>query len=212
MVQGEKRPISVVAPWSTRVEAGACLALTGPFDSGPRSALRLVAQLDSRSSGTVELVGDRGVLEPSEADWAAFRRRVLYLPAFAQLILCAPRKFWSVLRSEHRVAVRTWNPPADENEAAVLALEIAADLRPGAVLVDTGALIRSDVLRRRWVDAVRSVLLSGSCALLVGQDERLLASVANRVEVWLDGRVVGEGTPETLLGAAHDEARLREPR
>jgi Fe-S cluster assembly ATPase SufC len=54
---------------------------------------------------------------------------------------------------------------------------------------------------------VRALKGDGRSVVLVGQDERVLAAVADRVEVWLDGVVVADSAPEGFLGAAISAAR-----
>ena len=201
-MNGPKRPVTVVAPWDTVVPPGTCLALTGPADCGARAALRLLSGLDRASSGTIEWVGAAGEIVATASEWRTFRRHVLFLPALAHLIATDP----DGLRSRFpEVGVST--TVATGEGGLVAALDAAARWSASAVLIDAGGLLRDAGLRRRLVDAVRALKQAGRAVVLVGQDERLLAAVADRVEVWLDGVVVGDGPPEGFLAAATSAAR-----
>ncbi len=202
VVNGPKRPVTVVAPWDTAVPPGTCLALTGPADSGVRAALRLLSGLDRASSGTVEWVGSTGDVVAEASDWRTFRRHVLFLPALAHLLAADPEG----LRSRFPEVVTSDARTSPDGDLAV-ALDLAIGWSASAVLVDAGGLLPNAGIRRRLTDSVRALKRTGRAVVLVGQDERLLAAVADRVEVWLDGVVVGDGPPEGFLAAATSAAR-----
>ncbi|WP_156759386.1 ABC transporter ATP-binding protein [Microbacterium karelineae] len=202
---------------------GELLALVGPSGCGKTTALRAIAGLERAVTGTIR-IGDR-VVASSGTHIPPERRRVGWVPQGATLFphLTAAENVAYGLRSvaSRRLAKRRADDPEarrlldlvgldssarrfpDElsgGQAQRVALARALASRPDLVLLDEpfGALdpLLRDELRastRQWLHA------EGMTGVIVTHDQREALSVADRIAVMSDGRVLQQDTPRGVF-------------
>jgi ABC-type hemin transport system ATPase subunit len=211
----EGRELAIVEAFDVVVEPGSAHGLTGPLDSGWRSVLRLIAGLDPRSAGRVDLAPGLAVEE--------FRQEVVLASALAPLL---ERDLGRVVRDLGRLgatrrrrcgrasarALRdaagvTASGPAGRAERLRLCLALAASMRPAHVLLEVEPRPDSHDDRRALLDLLRRICASGTGVLVGTRDEVLLAALARSVTILEDGRVLASGPPESVIPAACALAR-----
>jgi ABC-type sulfate/molybdate transport systems ATPase subunit len=198
------------------VERGEAVGLTGPLDSGWRSFLRLAVGLDPATEGTVELEGP-----PRERP--ELRQEVVLASALDPLLDaapgCVPRIFRMAASRRRRVRAATWpaivagagvestRGPWTRGERIRLCVALASALAPACLLLEVEPLLETPEERAALAGLLRAVVAAGCGVVLGTRDELLLAEVAARVLIFLDGEVLAEGTPQAVLTAAWRRTR-----
>ncbi len=209
----------VVKDVSFVVPPGHVIGLTGPTDAGYRALLRVIAGLDARSAGTIELLPAPGAAVPPPFGSTLYRQEVLHAPAILPLVgsmgrqlqlqlisLAASRRRRvqaidaASLRRLASVDPRRATSDLTLAERSRLGLALAWSLRPSHVLAELDGVSADD--RDRAVDLLRRMAAAGVGVVLATQDEPLLASVASRILVFMDGEVAADGAPLDVIPAA----------
>ncbi|MGI8479551.1 MAG: ABC transporter ATP-binding protein [Gaiellaceae bacterium] len=200
------------------VERGETLALVGPSGAGKTTVLRVVAGLLRPESGTVTL--DEAVLLDTERgiDVAPEHRRVGYLfqeyALFPHLDVAGNVRFGARgntrveellerFRISHVARARVHELSGGERQRVALARALARD--PGVLLLDE-PLSALDTHTRSGVRAELRELL-GSLnlpTLLVTHDFEDAATLAHRVGVISEGRILQLGSPSELVSIPAD--------
>jgi molybdate transport system ATP-binding protein len=207
-----------VASAELTVEPGETLALVGPSGAGKTTTLRVVAGLLRPESGAVVL--DRTVLLDTErgVDVASEHRRVGYLfqeyALFPHLDVLGNVRFGARGRSKvddllerfrigHLARARVRELSGGERQRVALARALARD--PAVLLLDE-PLSALDAHTRAGVRAELRELLHelGLPTLLVTHDFEDAATLADRVGVISEGRVLQLGTPTELASVPAD--------
>lgn len=194
-IEGLRRP--GLAPVDLHVEAGTCVAVTGPSGSGKSLFLRAIADLDP-TEGEVFLDGVRRS-EMAAPDW---RRRVGYL--------AAEPAWWAATAAAHF--------PAPVAEARIRQLGLTAEIldrpvrdlstgerqrlallrvlarEPRVTLLDEPTSALDADSRRQAETVLRDGLAGGRVLLLVTHDRELAARLAGR-HLDVESGVVRERTP-----------------
>ncbi|MFJ5228458.1 ABC transporter ATP-binding protein [Kitasatospora sp. NPDC088391] len=211
----------VLHPVDLALAAGECVALLGHNGSGKSTLLRVAAGRDLPTAGTVRFDG----LLMNEND-PRVRARVAVV---GDTVACYPdltvREHLLLVAVAHGVAdAADWVDQVLENRS----LTERADALPSALssgqlqaLLLACALVRPrDLLlldepeqrldpeaRRSLADLLKAELADGVAVLLVTHHTDLAREVADRVVMLEDGRVLRQGTPTEVLGAAPAGAR-----
>lgn len=210
----------VVKDVSFVVLPGRCTGVTGPVSDGGRALLRLVAELDPRTTGKIELLR-RPDEPPIPDDDPAFRRQEAPLAtSFAPLLDRGVAEALREIRSFGATRRRRVVPPGPAELSAVadvrgtdpnswsaaervrLCVALAWSLRPRVLLLDLPGTGGPAAERRALVALLRRVMDAGIGLLVATQDERLLAATARTVLLLFDGVTTAEGPPEEVLPAA----------
>jgi molybdate transport system ATP-binding protein len=209
---------SFVASAELNVARGETLALVGPSGAGKTTTLRVVAGLLRPESGTVTV--DQTVLLDTERghDVAPEHRRVGYLfqeyALFPHLDVVGNVRFGARDRSSvndllerlrigHLARARVSELSGGERQRVALARALARD--PAVLLLDE-PLSALDAHTRAGVRAELYELLHslGLPTLLVTHDFEDAATLADRVGVISDGRVLQLGSPVELVSTPVD--------
>jgi iron(III) transport system ATP-binding protein len=201
------------------VERGEFLALLGPSGCGKTTALRVVAGFERPHAGSIEIGGDRvydatasgGRWVPPEGrrvgmvfqDYALFP----HLSVARNVAFGLPR---TAANREARVASalatvglaglgqRTPDQLSGGQQQRV-ALARALAPQPEVILLDEPFSNLDADLRAAVREDVRQILrMAGMTAVLVTHDQEEALSIADRVAVMLDGKIVQVGSPEEL--------------
>ncbi|MBV8446003.1 MAG: ABC transporter ATP-binding protein [Candidatus Dormibacteraeota bacterium] len=211
-----------IGPLTLQADAGECVGLMGPNGAGKTTLLRLLATLEHSRSGSLRWFGGLG---PVQA-----RRHIGFAPDTVveegSLTARQATHFWA----------RQWLPRSTATahvERALRAFELddVADERvshfsfgmrrrlglsqafvhdPSLVLLDepTAGLDPAGVLALRTL--LRQRRLVGQTAVVASNDCEFVAAVCDRVVFLVDGALVRDATPATLLGSlgSHRRAEL----
>ncbi len=204
--------VSAVVSLDLEVAEGELLAIVGPSGSGKSTLLRLLAGLESPTSGQLWLGGEEATSwAPAARDAAlVFQEPVLYpqLSVFENLACSArlhrrPRSAWKAWRQgrsagESDVGSRRTDEALLVRQvrevAAVLALEEVLDRRPGQL---SGGQQRRLALGRAWVRAPRLLLLDEP---LAGLDVPLRRELRRAIVAWQ------RSTGTTTFYCTHDQS------
>lgn len=198
---------------SLEVQPGELLCLLGPSGCGKTTVLRLLAGLERLDAGEIVIAGKlmagRGRHVPPEKrrvgmvfqDFALFphltvaenvayglngrqdRRLVNQLLAMAGLEHCAQR----------------WPHQLSGGQQQRLALIRALAPQPDVMLLDEPFSNLDQQLRRQLRHEVRSILMNaGATSIFVTHDQEEALSLADRVAIMWQGRLVQVGTPEEV--------------
>jgi ABC-type hemin transport system ATPase subunit len=204
---------------------GVAIGITGPLDAGWRSLLRLIVGLDPTTSGTVEIVGRPGE-SPRAPVREELRQDVVLASALDPMLdrdLGETARGLARIAASRRRRVRPCSARAIRDAAAVaegrpaaslshserlrMCVALAASLSPSHILLEIEPKMATLDERRLLVAQLRRVLDTGVGLAIGTRDEILLAALAKSVLIFEDGRVLAEGTPESVLPAALAEAR-----
>jgi iron(III) transport system ATP-binding protein len=209
-------PLRVLDGVDLAVPAGALTAVLGPSGCGKTTLLRLIAGFDRPDSGTVT-IGGREVAGPGFA-LAPEDRRIGYVTQegnlFPHLTVAANITF-GLPRRDRRARARVAEllelvglEPAharrrpDElsgGQQQRVALARALAPRPGVLLLDEPFSSLDSELRQATRRAVATALeVSGTTTVLVTHDQAEALSMAGRIAVMRDGRIVQEAAPAEL--------------
>jgi iron(III) transport system ATP-binding protein len=202
------------------VPAGGLTAVIGRSGGGKTTMLRLIAGFDRADSGSIR-IGDRPAdgLPPE-------RRRIGYVTQegslFPHLTVAGNITFglpWRDRRRQSRVGELLELVGLDQaygkrqphqlsgGEQQRVALARALARRPDLVLLDEPFSALDATLRGTTRRAVRDALAAtGTTTVLVTHDQDEALSIADRVALLRDGRMVQEGTPMEVYRAPVDPA------
>jgi iron(III) transport system ATP-binding protein len=198
---------------------GEFLALLGPSGGGKTTALRLIAGFERADAGTIEIGGDLA----ADADTPGGRwvppegRRVgMVFQDYALFphLSVARNVAFGLPRNAHDRASRVASALATVGLASLgertpdqlsggqqqrVALARALAPGPEVILLDEPFSNLDADLRAAVREEVRQILRdAGTTAVLVTHDQEEALSIADRVAVLLDGRIVQAGPPEEL--------------
>jgi thiamine transport system ATP-binding protein len=196
------------------VAEGQLLCVLGPSGGGKSTLLRVVAGLEEPTSGRVELDGRdlAGVPAHQRGVGLMFQDYALFPHKDVAANVAFGLRMQGQGSSEARARVRdllelVGLPGAEERPVSQLsggeqqrvALARALAPRPRLLMLDEpmGSLDRS--LRERLPEELRAIFAElGLTVIYVTHDQDEALSVADRVVLLADGRLVAEGTPEAL--------------
>jgi branched-chain amino acid transport system ATP-binding protein len=205
---------------SLEVPTGGVASVLGRNGVGKTTTLRTIMGLATARGGRVELDG-RDI-----TGWAPHlvaRAGVAYVPEGRQ-IFPALTALDNIRVAERRPATR-WPLPrilelfptlaprlhnqgrqlsGGEQQMLAIARALVAD--PSVVLLDEPSQGLAPLVVRELATVIRTLAAQGVAILLVEQNLKLAALVADRIFVMLKGRVVYDGTPERFRA---DEADVR---
>ncbi|MGH3796612.1 MAG: ABC transporter ATP-binding protein [Pseudonocardiaceae bacterium] len=214
--------VQVLRGVDLQVPGGELTAVLGPSGCGKTTLLRLVAGFETPDAGTIT-IGDRVVCE-GHRGLAPERRHVGYVAQegalFPHLTVAGNITFGlprSARRARARVAellelvgmepdhARRYPHQLSGGQQQRVALARALAPRPSLVLLDEpfsalDAGLRAET-RRTVVDALAA---SGTTAVLVTHDQSEALSVAHRVAIMRDGRLVQTAAPAELYTTPAD--------
>ncbi|MBA2278336.1 MAG: ABC transporter ATP-binding protein [Chloroflexia bacterium] len=212
----EKRfgPIEVVRGVDLDAERGRLLALLGPSGCGKTTTLRLMAGLETLDAGTVEIAG-RLVAGPGR-DEPPERRRVGMVfqdyALFPHLSVARNVAFGLARRHETKRRMREvldlvgladfaermpHELSGGQQQRVALARALAPN--PAVVLLDEPFSNLDPELRLTVRREVRQILAdAGATAILVTHDQEEALSLADRIAVMWDGRIIQTANPEEL--------------
>ena len=205
---------------SLEVPTGGVASVLGRNGVGKTTTLRTIMGLATARGGRVELDG-RDI-----TGWAPHlvaRAGVAYVPEGRQIFpaLTALEN----IRVAERTPARRWPLPrilelfpslaprlrnqgrqlsGGEQQMLAIARALVAD--PSVVLLDEPSQGLAPLVVRELAGVIRTLAAQGVAILLVEQNLKLAALVADRVFVMLKGRVVYDGTPDRFRA---DEADIR---
>ncbi len=195
---------------------GEVVALLGPSGCGKTTTLRLIAGFEPQDAGTIEIGGrqvagpDPGRGEPPERrrvgmvfqDYALFP----HLTVGKNIGFGLPR--WSDRDAAVRAALSIVGLPEFANrmphelsggQQQRVALARALAPKPDIILLDEPFSNLDAALRTTVRTEVRQILADANAtAILVTHDQEEALSLADRVAVMWDGRIVQDATPEGL--------------
>jgi iron(III) transport system ATP-binding protein len=205
------------------VPAGSFTAILGPSGSGKTTLLRLLAGFERADAGSIA-IGDRVVDGPGTGYVPPERRQIGYVPQegalFPHLSIAANVGFGLPARERR-------GPRTDELLAAVgltglggryphqlsggqqqrVALARALAIRPEVVLLDEPfASLDAHMRASVRADVQRICRDAGTTAILVTHDQDEALSMADRIAVLRDGRIVQYAAPQDLYTRPADPA------
>jgi iron(III) transport system ATP-binding protein len=207
------------------VPAGAFTAILGPSGSGKTTLLRLLAGFEQADAGTIE-IGDRMVDGPG-AHVPPERRHIGYVPQegalFPHLTVAANVGFG--LPAGERRGPRTgelleavglaglgqrYPHQLSGGQQQRVALARALAIRPEVVLLDEPfASLDAHMRASVRADVQRICAQAGTTAILVTHDQDEALSMADRIAVLRDGRIVQYAAPADLYTRPADPALAR---
>jgi iron(III) transport system ATP-binding protein len=208
------------------VPAGAFTAILGPSGSGKTTLLRLLAGFERADAGTIA-IGDRVVDGPGAGYVPPERRRIGYVPQegalFPHLTVAANVGFGVAARqrrnartSELLEAVgltgmgKRYPHQLSGGQQQRVALARALAISPEVVLLDEPfASLDAHMRASVRADVQRICQEAGTTAILVTHDQDEALSMADRVAVLRDGRIVQYAPPQDLYTRPADPALAR---
>jgi iron(III) transport system ATP-binding protein len=207
------------------VPAGSFTAILGPSGSGKTTMLRLLAGFDRADAGTIS-IGDR-VVDGPVAYVPPERRQIGYVPQegalFPHLTVAANVGFG--LPSKERRGTRTeelltavglagmgsrYPHQLSGGQQQRVALARALAIRPEVVLLDEPfASLDAHMRASVRADVQQVCRAAGTTAVLVTHDQDEALSMADRIAVLRDGRIVQYAAPEDLYARPADPALAR---
>jgi iron(III) transport system ATP-binding protein len=208
------------------VPAGAFTAILGPSGSGKTTLLRLLAGFERADAGTIA-IGGRIVDGPGAGYVPPERRRIGYVPQegalFPHLNVAANVGFG--LPARQRKGARTgelleavglagmgsrYPHQLSGGQQQRVALARALAIRPEVVLLDEPfASLDAHMRASVRADVQRICQGAGTTAILVTHDQDEALSMADRVAVLRDGRIVQYAAPQDLYTRPADAGLAR---
>jgi len=208
------------------VPAGAFTAILGPSGSGKTTLLRLLAGFERADAGTI-VIGDRVVDGPGAGHVPPERRKIGYVPQegalFPHLSVAANVGFG--LPARERRGSRTgelldavgltgmgarYPHQLSGGQQQRVALARALAIRPEVVLLDEPfASLDAHMRASVRADVQQVCRAAGTTAVLVTHDQDEALSLADRVAVLRDGRIVQYASPQDLYRSPADPALAR---
>jgi iron(III) transport system ATP-binding protein len=208
------------------VPAGSFTAILGPSGSGKTTLLRLLAGFERADAGTIA-IGDRVVDGPGAGYVPPERRQIGYVPQegalFPHLTVAAnvgfglPARQRRGPRTAELLAMvgltgmgRRYPHQLSGGQQQRVALARALAIRPEVVLLDEPfASLDAHMRASVRTDVQQICRLAGTTAILVTHDQDEALSMADRVAVLRDGRIVQYAAPEDLYTRPADPALAR---
>ncbi|HXZ66365.1 MAG TPA: ABC transporter ATP-binding protein [Streptosporangiaceae bacterium] len=208
------------------VPAGSFTAILGPSGSGKTTLLRLLAGFEQPDAGSIA-IGDRVVDGPGVDHLPPERRRIGYVPQegalFPHLTVAANVGFGlpAKLRRGPRTGelldavgltgmARRYPHQLSGGQQQRVALARALAIRPEVVLLDEPFASLDAHLRASVRADVQQICRSaGTTAVLVTHDQDEALSMADRIAVLRDGRIVQYAAPHDLYMRPADPALAR---
>jgi iron(III) transport system ATP-binding protein len=207
------------------VPAGSFTAILGPSGSGKTTLLRLLAGFEQADAGSIA-IGDRVVDGPGTSQVPPERRRIGYVPQegalFPHLTVAANVGFGLPAR---RRAARTaelleavglagmggrYPHQLSGGQQQRVALARALAIRPEVVLLDEPfASLDAHLRASVRADVLEICRAAGTTAILVTHDQDEALSMADRIAVLRDGRIVQHAAPHELYTRPADPALAR---
>ncbi|MGH8979282.1 MAG: ABC transporter ATP-binding protein [Acidimicrobiia bacterium] len=206
--------VAAVAELDVDVYAGELLALLGPSGCGKTTTLRLLAGFERPDAGTVELGGE--IVAGPQRFVPPEKRRIGVVfqdyALFPHLTVAANVAYGIRDRGARRARVREMlelvglpdkgarrphELSGGEQQRVAIARALAPD--PAILLLDEPFSNLDAALRGRVRDEVRDILRAADAtAVFVTHDQEEALSLADRVAVMQDGRILQIGTPGAL--------------
>ncbi len=219
-------PHPVLTGVDLTVPAGSFTAILGPSGSGKTTLLRLLAGFERADAGTIA-IGDRVVDGPGSTHIPPERRQIGYVPQegalFPHLSVAANVGFG--LPARERRGPRTaellesvglgglgsrYPHQLSGGQQQRVALARALAIRPEVVLLDEPfASLDAHMRASVRADVQRICREAGTTAILVTHDQDEALSMADRVAVLRDGRIVQYAAPQDLYTLPADPALAR---
>jgi iron(III) transport system ATP-binding protein len=197
-------------------ERGEFLALLGPSGCGKTTVLRLIAGFERPRSGTIEVGGEMvcdanapgGRWIPPEGrrvgmvfqDYALFPHLSVARNVAFGLARNGDDRVASALATVGLAGMGARTPDqlsGGQQQRVALARALAP--QPAAILLDEPFSNLDAELRASVREDVRQILrAAGATAVLVTHDQEEALSIADRVAVMLDGRILQVGSPEEI--------------
>ncbi|MCC2665798.1 MAG: transporter related [Geminicoccaceae bacterium] len=174
----EKRygDIEVLRGFDLDAERGEFLSLLGPSGCGKTTALRIIAGFERPHAGSIEIGGDR-VCDASREARVASALATVGLAGLGE-------------RTPDQLS-------GGQQQRVALARALAPE--PEVILLDEPFSNLDADLRAAVREEVRQILReAGMTAVLVTHDQEEALSIADRVAVMLEGKIVQAGSPEEL--------------
>ena len=208
------------------VPAGAFTAILGPSGSGKTTLLRLLAGFERADAGTIA-IGDRIVDGPGASYVPPERRRIGYVPQegalFPHLTVAAnvgfgvPAKQKKIARTGELLEAvglagmgKRYPHQLSGGQQQRVALARALAISPEVVLLDEPfASLDAHMRASVRADVQRICQDAGTTAILVTHDQDEALSMADRVAVLRDGRIVQYAAPQDLYTRPADPALAR---
>ncbi len=205
---------------SFSIAAGELVALIGASGSGKTTALKLLAGFEEPASGTIRIGGEdvRGVLPERRRLGIVFQNYALFPHLSAWENVAFPLRVRGLSRAARREKALAMlervgmGAKADalpdrlsggQQQRVALARALVFD--PRGLLLDEPLSALDAALRVEMRDEILRVQREvGIATLLVTHDQEEALSVADRVAVMRDGRIVQIGTPRDLYDAPLD--------
>jgi ABC-2 type transport system ATP-binding protein len=204
-----------------RVEAGEVFALLGPNGAGKTTTVEILEGYRGRDDGTVQVLGT----DPARAG-SAFRERIgIVLQSSAVYPLLSVREILELFAGYYERArdvgeVIELVGLGEKREARVrtlsggqlrrldLALALVGD--PELIFLDEPTTGFDPAARRQAWETIRDLRALGKSILLTTHYIEEAQTLADRLAILRDGRIVATGSPRELLsGAAGVEIRYR---
>ena len=207
-------PVQAVHPLDMKIEAGEFLTLLGPSGCGKTTVLRMIAGLESPSSGTIS-VGDEDVTShpPNKRDTSImFQDYALFPHKSVTDNIGYGLKMRGINRASRSNAVEEWLeriglagygkrlPQAlSGGQRQRVALARALILEPGVLLLDEplGAL-DAGLRRQLQVELRRLHHDVGLTFVAVTHDQEEAITMSDRIAVMRDGKIEQIGTPQNI--------------
>jgi iron(III) transport system ATP-binding protein len=208
------------------VPAGSFAAILGPSGSGKTTLLRLLAGFEQADAGSIT-IGDRIVDGPGSGYVPPERRRIGYVPQEGALFphLSVGANVGFGLPARERRGQRTAELLAAVGLAGLggryphqlsggqqqrVALARALAIRPEVVLLDEPfASLDAHMRASVRADVQRICQEAGTTAILVTHDQDEALSMADRIAVLRDGKIVQYAAPQDLYNRPADPALAR---
>jgi iron(III) transport system ATP-binding protein len=208
------------------VPAGSFTAILGPSGSGKTTLLRLFAGFERADAGSI-MIGERIVDGPGAGYVPPERRRIGYVPQEGALFphLSVGANIGFGLQARERRGQRTAELLAAVGLAGLgsryphelsggqqqrVALARALAIRPEVVLLDEPfASLDAHMRASVRADVQRICQQTGTTAVLVTHDQDEALSMADRIAVLRDGKIVQYAAPQDLYTRPADPALAR---
>ena len=212
----------VLSELSLKVADGELVAILGASGAGKSTLLRLIAGFDAVDSGTISIAGEE--ISSTSKTLAPERRGVGIVPQdsalFGHLSVAQNIGFglssWDKAERDQRVnqllelvqlsgfgSKKPGQLSGGQQQRVALARALAP--RPKLVLLDEPFSALDSELRQQLREEVKRILkLEGATAILVTHDQEEALSLADKVAVLRQGKIVQFGTPVEIYNSPAD--------
>ncbi len=207
-------PVVAVDRATLTIERGEIFFLLGPSGCGKTTLLRMLAGFETPTAGTIRFDGaDVTALPPEKRRLAMVFQSYALWPHMTVVnnVRFAPRAAGKGRAAQRRIVAdmlelvgmteRRHHRPAQlsggQQQRVALARALAAEPR-GLLLDEPLSNLDARLRIRMRVELRRIIRDAGTTAVYVTHDQEEALSMADRIAVMHDGRIVQVGTPETL--------------